>query len=145
MAHCENCGRNDATRVIVTLGACGQTEKCNLCAPPGDSDFSGAAMVPSDKKMWPDWVANPHLYKKRGDALVATDECKADLQEEVMGSPVADAETSVAIAKKRAFARERNVRPLTQVEIDDRVRIFREQAEEQKIYQAAEDAGLVLP
>ena len=102
-------------------------------------------MDPSDKKMWPDWVVNPKGYKKVGDTLVATDETRADLQAEVLSTKDADAELAAAIEKKRQFAREKNLRPLTQVEIDNRVRVFREQYDEQKIYQAARDAGLVLP
>ena|ERR1017187_519927 len=145
MAHCGGCGRDGSTRVVSTLLDGALVEKCNQCAEPGDADLMGAVMDPSDKKMWPDWIVNPKGYKKVGDTLVATDETKSDLQAEVDCTKDADAILASAIEKKRQFARDKNIRPLSQVEIDARVLIFRDQYEEQKIYQSARDAGLVLP
>jgi hypothetical protein len=145
MAHCGNCGRDDAARVVTTFLNGAEAEKCNLCAKPGDSDFTGKVMDPSDKKMWPDWIVNPKGYKQRGDTLVATDETLADLEAEVSSTKEADAELAEAVRKKREFVAHRNQIPLTQAEIDARVEEFRRQREEVEKLARFQESGLVLP
>jgi hypothetical protein len=145
MAHCGHCGHDDASRVVSIFRNGAWVDKCNLCAESGDSDFVGPNLTPSDKKMWPDWVVNPKGYKKVGDTLVATDETLTDLEAEVSTTKSADEELELAKKKKREFAAQKNLTPLTQEEINSRVEAFRAQREDVEKVARFQASGLVLP
>ena len=120
---------------------------CPSCHP---GEFE-SVVDPSDKKLWPNWIANPEEY----DTLVYEDGervpkikdwAKGEFEQLVMDGPVAKAEESNGVEARRAWAREHNKRgPLTKSEVEFRVNYFRRQFEEAERAASAEAAGLIIP
>lgn len=148
MARCGSCGA-ETSRVLTHFeGPDGKPLKeprdsCPQCKADEFPEFRARL------ELVPNWIANPHEYDtlefEDGERVpIVKDWAKGEFEELVAEGPVARAEEQDAIERKRAFARERNLSPLTPEEIEQRKRYFREQFEHVERVMGAEAAGLVF-
>src|SRR5689334_19201301 len=127
MAICGNCGEH-TTRLTITMTANhGRTlllegerkEACPNCSP---ELFSDPFFEPSDRRIWPEHIARPHLYSTMPDgSLRARDSVLCEIQDAMEMDPDKE-QMERQIAKKRAS---RRTTPLTQLEIEAAEREWR--------------------
>ena len=148
MARCGNCGA-DTPRVVTHFeGPDGSKlreprDSCPQCHPEAFDSLEKLELVPS-------WVANPQEYDtlefEDGERVpIVKDWAKGEFEQRVAEGPVAQSEYADALERKRAFARERNQRPLTEAEVEARVGGFRAQFEQVERMMGAQAAGIILP
>lgn len=142
MATCGNCG-SETRRVLSTMTSDGRLlpkpkDQCSHCAP---ELFQDGFAAPSDRRIWLEHEALPHLYSKMPDgSLLAKDSVLCGIQAAMDLDPDAEAK-ELAIAKKRA--RRRTI-PLTKTEIERadqawRPIVRRHYAEQARLDQADRD------
>ena len=151
MALCRSCNSESARVITHFEGPDGQPlaeprDACPQCRP---EEFD-LLLDPSDRRFWPNWLANPQEYDtlefEDGERVpVIKDWARGEFEQRVAEGPVAKAEEAEVIERKRAFARERNKTPLTRAYIEARVNGFRAQFELAERMMNAEAAGVVLP
>ena len=149
MATCRTCGAESPSRLTIHFTAPDGTplpeprDECSQCNP----------QLPAAEpklELTPNWVANPQEYDtlefEDGERVpIVKDWAKGEFEQRVAEGPVAQSEYADAVERKRAFARERNQRPLTPAEIEARVNGFRAQFEQVEQMMGAQAAGIVLP
>jgi len=149
MNRCRSCGAENPSRLIIIY-----TDKSGVpLREPKDECSACHPELPSNEptlEFTPYHVAYPEHYDtlefEDGERVpIVKDWAKGEFEQLVADAPVAKAEEQEAIARKREFARERNLRPLTPAEIEARVSGFRAQFEMAERLMGAEAAGLILP
>lgn len=148
MARCRSC-RAETSRVVTHfVGPDGSKLKeprdsCPQCRP---EEFRSLEKL----ELTPNWIANPEEYDtlefEDGERVpIVKDWAKGEFEQRVVEGPVAKSEYADAVERKRAFARERNQRPLTPAEVEARVNGIRAQFEQVERMMSARAAGIILP
>lgn len=152
MAICGSCGAETSRIHFHTQSPDGKPlpkpyDTCPYCRP---EEFEERFLSPSDRRFHMEWETDPNKY----DTLIYDDGevvpkikdwAKGECEQEIIDAPEQQKEIDAAIERKRAFARERNKRPMSQEEINRTVNLVRSQMEESDRAVRAMDAGLVLP
>lgn len=116
MAFCGNCGES-SSRILSTMTRNGKLlpesiDQCKHCSP---ELFQDAFAAPSDRKIWLEHEALPHLYDRMPDgSLRAKDIVLCGIQDAMDADPDAELRARV-VAKKRAT---RRTSPLTKTEME---------------------------
>lgn len=149
MQTCRNCGAENPSHLITTFTEGGNPlkvplDRCSQCDP-------SLATVQPKLELVPNWVANPEEYDtleyvEDGERVpIIKDWARGEFEQRIVDAPVASSELEKAKEAKRAFARERNKRPMTEAEVQRTVNAVREQFEMATRVMGAEAAGVILP
>jgi hypothetical protein len=125
MAICGNC-QSETTRLQMVMTSGGQLlpegqrqEACPSCRP---ELFSDGFADPTDRRIWPEQVAKPHLYERAADgSWQAKDILLADLDDAWNKDPDAEARAAWVENKRKT----RRTKPLEPWEIEQAERVWR--------------------